>query len=277
VFLEQRARSFAVHAVLIAYSALALGPILLVVMNSFKARNAIFGSPLSPPNGSTFSLIGYEKVFRASHIVVYFENSLIVTLMSMGLVLLFGAMAAWALSEYRFRGSTAVALFLSIGIMVPIRLGSVAILNMMRTAGLNDTLTALILVYIAQGLPMAIFILSEFIQQIPKDLRDAARCDGVPETRIFFEVIAPLLRPAIATVAVFTIVPIWNDLWFPLILTSSDSTHTITLGVQQFLGQYITDWNSVLSALSMAILPVVVIYVIFSRQLIAGLTSGAVK
>jgi raffinose/stachyose/melibiose transport system permease protein len=124
---------------------------------------------------------------------------------------------------------------------------------------------------------MAIFILSEFIQQIPKDLRDAARCDGVPETRIFFEVIAPLLRPAIATVAVFTIVPIWNDLWFPLILTSSDSTHTITLGVQQFLGQYITDWNSVLAALSMAILPVVVIYVIFSRQLIAGLTSGAVK
>jgi raffinose/stachyose/melibiose transport system permease protein len=277
VFVEQRARSFAVHAVLIAYSALALGPILLVVMNSFKARNAIFGSPLSPPNGSTFSLIGYEKVFRASHIVVYFENSLIVTLVSMGLVLLFGAMAAWALSEYRFRGSTVLALFLSIGIMVPIRLGSVAILNMMRKAGLNDTLTALILVYIAQGLPMAIFILSEFIQQIPKDLRDAARCDGVPETRIFFEVIAPLLRPAIATVAVFTIVPIWNDLWFPLILTSSDSTHTITLGVQQFLGQYITDWNSVLAALSMAILPVVVIYVIFSRQLIAGLTSGAVK
>ncbi len=277
MFLERRARSFAVHAVLIAYSALALGPILLVVMNSFKARNAIFGSPLSPPNGSTFSLIGYEKVFRASHIIVYFENSLIVTLVSMGLVLLFGAMAAWALSEYRFRGSTALALFLSIGIMVPIRLGSVAILNMMRTAGLNDTLTALILVYIAQGLPMAIFILSEFIQQIPKDLRDAARCDGVPETRIFFEVIAPLLRPAIATVAVFTIVPIWNDLWFPLILTSSDSTHTITLGVQQFLGQYITDWNSVLAALSMAILPVVVIYVIFSRQLIAGLTSGAVK
>ena len=277
MFLEQRARASAVHAVLIAYSALALGPILLVVMNSFKARNAIFGAPLAPPSAATFSLIGYEKVFRASHIVVYFENSLIVTLVSMGLVLLFGAMAAWALSEYRFRGSTALALFLSIGIMVPIRLGSVALLKMMRAAGLNDTLTALILVYIAQGLPMAIFILSEFIQQIPKDLRDAARCDGVPETRIFFEVIAPLLRPAIATVAVFTIVPIWNDLWFPLILTSSDSTHTITLGVQQFLGQYITDWNSVLAALSMAILPVVVIYVIFSRQLIAGLTSGAVK
>ena len=275
--MEQRARSLSVHLVLIAYSMLAVGPILLVVMNSFKVRSAIFGAPLAPPDTTTFSLIGYQKVFRTAHIQTYYSNSLIVTLVSMALVLLFGAMAAWALTEYRFRGSTALALFLSIGIMVPIRLGSVAILNMMRSAGLNDTLTALILVYVAQGLPMSIFILSEFIQQIPKDLRDAARCDGVPEPRIFFEVVAPLLRPAIATVAVFTIVPIWNDLWFPLILTSSDSTHTVTLGVQQFLGQYITDWNSVLAALSMAILPVVVIYVILSRQLIAGLTSGAVK
>lgn len=274
---NQRARSIGVHLVLIAYSLLAVGPILLVVMNSFKMRSAIFGSPLAPPDASTFSLVGYEKVFRSSHILTYYSNSLIVTLISMALVLLFGAMAAWALTEYRFRGSTALALFLSIGIMVPIRLGSVAILNMMRFVGLNDTLTALVLVYVAQGLPMSIFILSEFVQQIPKDLRDAARCDGVPETRIFFEVVVPLLRPAIATVAVFTIVPIWNDLWFPLILTSSDSTHTVTLGVQQFLGQYITDWNSVLAALSMAILPVVMIYVILSRQLIAGLTSGAVK
>jgi raffinose/stachyose/melibiose transport system permease protein len=274
---DQRAKSIGVHLVLIAYSLLAVGPILLVVMNSFKVRSAIFGSPLAPPDASTFSLVGYEKVFRSSHILTYYSNSLIVTLVSMALVLLFGAMAAWALTEYRFRGSAVLALFLSIGIMVPIRLGSVAILNMMRSAGLNDTLTALVLVYVAQGLPMSIFILSEFIQQIPKDLRDAARCDGVPETRIFFEVVAPLLRPAIATVAVFTIVPIWNDLWFPLILTSSDSTHTVTLGVQQFLGQYITDWNSVLAALSMAILPVVIIYVILSRQLIAGLTSGAVK
>jgi raffinose/stachyose/melibiose transport system permease protein len=275
--MRSRISVLGVHAVLLAYTLLATLPILLVMMNSFKNRGAIFGSPLSPPTAQTFSLIGYVKVLGNAHVFTYFANSMIVTLGSMFLILLFGAMAAWALTEYKFRGSTILALYMAIGIMVPIRLGSVAILTMMRQAGLNDTLTALILVYVAQGLPMSIFILSEFIEQIPRDLRDAARCDGVPETRIFFEVIAPLLRPAIATVAVFTIVPIWNDLWFPLILTSSESTHTITLGVQQFLGQYITDWNSVLSALSMAILPVVVIYVIFSRQLISGLTAGAVK
>src|ERR1700687_4919551 len=99
---EQRAKSFGVHLVLIAYSALAVGPILLVVMNSFKTRNAIFGAPLAPPTADTFSLIGYAKVLNASHIGTYFMNSLIVTLVSMGLVLLFGAMAAWALTEYKF-------------------------------------------------------------------------------------------------------------------------------------------------------------------------------
>jgi raffinose/stachyose/melibiose transport system permease protein len=266
-----------VHAILLAYVLLATLPIVLVVMNSFKTRDAIFGSPLAPPNIDTFSLIGYSRVLGRSHAGTYLANSMIVTLGSMGFILLFGAMAAWALTEYRFRGSSILALFLSIGIMVPIRLGSVAIVSMIRQAGLNDTLLALILVYVAQGLPMAIFILSEYIAQIPRDLRDAARCDGVPETRIFFEVIVPLLRPAIATVAVFTMVPVWNDLWFPLLLTSSDRTHTITLGAQQFLGQYTTDWNSVLSALSLAMLPVIVIYVIFSRQLISGLTAGAIK
>ncbi|MBV8472032.1 MAG: carbohydrate ABC transporter permease, partial [Hyphomicrobiales bacterium] len=113
--LKQRAQSLGVHAILIAYTLLAVGPILLVVMNSFKARKAIFGAPLAPPSPTTFSLVGYAKVFNASHVGTYFTNSLIVTLVSMGLVLLFGAMAAWALTEYRFRGSTALALFLSIG------------------------------------------------------------------------------------------------------------------------------------------------------------------
>jgi raffinose/stachyose/melibiose transport system permease protein len=275
--MRARLSTAGVHLVLAAYTLVATLPILLVVMNSFKSRDAIFGAPLAFPDAATFSLVGYAKVLSTAHVGTWFVNSLVVTLASMACVLLFGAMAAWALGEYRFRGATLLALFLSIGIMVPIRLGSVAILTTMRELGLNDTLFALILVYVAQGLPMAIFILGEFIAQVPRDLRDAARCDGVPEVNIFFEVIAPLLRPAIATVAVFTIVPIWNDLWFPLILTSSESTHTITLGVQQYLGQYITDWNAVLAALSLAILPVVALYLIFSRQLIRGLTAGAVK
>ena len=274
---KQRAARAAVHAALILYTLIAIGPIILIIVNSFKSRKAIFGSPLSLPNTDTFSLIGFDLVLAKSDFGLYFANSLTVTIVSLALVLFFGAMSAWALTEYRFKGNTLLALYMAIGIMVPIRLGSVSILRMMVDLGLVNTLVALIVVYTAMGLPLAIFILSEFIQQVPRDLRDAARCDGVSEYRIFYAVIAPLIRPALATVAIFTMVPIWNDLWFPLILAPGRNTQTVTLGVQQFIGQYVTDWNAVLASLSLAIAPILVLYLIFSRSLIRGLTAGAVK
>jgi raffinose/stachyose/melibiose transport system permease protein len=267
----------AVHGVLLLYTALAIGPILLVLLNAFKTRRAIFADPLGFPDGRTFTTIGFDQVFAKSEFGLYFFNSITVTVVSLALIVLIGAMAAWALTEYRFPGNTILALYLALGIMVPIRLGSVSILRMMVELNLVNTLTALVLVYVAQGLPMAILILGEFIQQIPRDLRDAARCDGVSEYRIFGSIILPLIRPAIATVAVFTMVPIWNDLWFPLILAPGDGKQTVTLGVQQFIGQYVTDWNAVLAALSLAIAPVLVLYLLFSRYLVRGLTAGAIK
>jgi raffinose/stachyose/melibiose transport system permease protein len=270
-------RTVGAHAVLIAYTVIALFPVILVVVNSFKSRSAIFGSPLSLPTAETFDLIGYVTVMNQGDFFGYFQNSLIVTVASLFFVLLFGAMAAFALSEYRFRGNTLMGLYLAIGIMIPIRLGTVAILQLMVAGGLVNTLTALILVYTAQGLPLSIFILSEFMKQVSDDLKNAGRIDGLSEYTIFFRLVLPLVRPAMATVAVFTMIPIWNDLWFPLILAPSEATKTVTLGAQMFLGQFVTNWNAVLAALSLAIVPVLVLYLIFSRQLIRGITSGAVK
>ena len=270
-------RSIASHAILATYTAIALFPVILIIINSFKSRNAIFRSPLSLPTPETFSFIGYQTVMKQGDFVLYFQNSLVVTVASLFLVLLFGAMAAFALAEYRFRGNTIMGLYLALGIMIPIRLGTVAILQLMVASGLVNTLTALILVYTAQGLPLAIFILAEFMRQVSKDLKDAGRIDGLSEYRIFFTLVMPIVRPAMATVAVFTMIPIWNDLWFPLILAPSEATKTVTLGSQIFIGQFVTDWNAVLSSLSLAIVPVLILYVIFSRQLIRGITAGAVK
>lgn len=266
-----------VHGVLLLYTAIALFPIGMVLINSVKSRQAIFASPLALPALESWSWVGFRKILEKADFLLYFRNSLSVTLGALFLILLFGAMAAWALSEYRFRGNRWLALYLLAGIMVPIRLGTVSILELIVRLDLVNTLTALILVYTAQGLPVAILVLREFIALVPGELKDAARCDGVSEYRLFFQIVLPLVRPALATVAVFTMIPIWNDLWFPLILAPAAHARTLTLGVQQFVGQYATDWNAVLAALTLAVLPVLVLYLIFSRQLIRGLTSGAVK
>jgi len=254
-----------------------LFPVFIVVINSFKNRRGIFNDPLALPFGELWNPDGYAKVWLRGDFMLYFQNSLIVTCVSLFFVLLFGAMAAFALSEYRFRGNTLMGLYLALGIMIPIRLGTVAILQIMVAGGLVNTLWALILVYTAQGLPLSIFILNEFMRTVSNDLKNAGRIDGLSEYRIFFRLVLPLVRPALATVAVFTMIPIWNDLWFPLILAPAEGTKTVTLGAQMFLGQFLSEWDAVLAALTLAILPVLVLYLIFSRQLIRGITSGAVK
>jgi raffinose/stachyose/melibiose transport system permease protein len=268
--------TLAAHAVLLAYTALALFPVLLVAFNSVKERLAIFRTPYALPTPETFSLIGYDTVLSGANFPLYFRNSLTVTLVSLALILLVSSMAAFALSEYRFSGNALLGLYLALGIMIPIRLGTVSLLRMMVSLGLTDTLLALILVYTASGIPLAVFILTQFMSQVPRDLKDAARIDGASEYRIY-GLVLPLVRPALGTVAVFNMIPIWNDLWFPLILASSENTKTVILGAQIFLGQYVNDWNAVLASLTLAVVPVIVLYVVFSRQLIRGLTSGSVK
>ena len=275
------------HLILMSYSVVALFPIFLIALNSFKDRRSLFRAPYQPPiwfsteDGfkivNIFSLSGYEQVFARADIFLYFRNSLIVTLMALLLIVLTGSMASHALAEYNFRGSRLIGLYLALGIMIPIRLGTVSLIRLMNSLGIYDTLLALILVYAATGLPIAVFVLTEFMRTVPKELKDAARVDGASEYWILFRVIMPLIRPALATVITFNMIPIWNDLWFPLTLAPSDQVRTVTLGLSSFAGQYKTDWTALLAALALAAIPVLLLYTLFSRQFIEGLTRGAVK
>lgn len=271
-----RPGAWGVQLILLAYTALALGPIFMIVMNSMKSRRAIFESAFSLPGRDTFDLVGYETVFERANFGNYFLNSFVVTVSSVVLVVWLSAMAAHALVEYDFRGNTLLGLYMAFGIMIPIRLGTVSLLELMVRFGLVNTLWALILVYTAMGVPLGVFLLSQFLRQVPRDLKAAARIDGANEYRIF-ALILPLIRPGLGAVAVFTMLPVWNDLWFPLILAPAESKRTVTLGAQQFLGQFASDWNAVLAALTLAIVPIVVLYIIFSRQFLGGLTEGAIK
>jgi raffinose/stachyose/melibiose transport system permease protein len=275
------------HVILLAYSALALFPVFLIVTNSFKDRRDLFRAPYLPPIWFSFengfeitniaSLSGYQQVFERATIGSYFVNSLLVTGIALFLILLTGAMAAHALSEYDFRINRWLGLYLTLGIMIPIRLGTISLIRLTTTLGIYNTLWALIMVYTAAGLPIAVFILSEFMRTVPKELKDAARVDGASEYWILFTLVLPLIRPALATVLVFNMIPIWNDLWFPLTLAPGEQVRTVTSGLSSFAGQYKTDWTALLAALTLAMIPVITLYIAFSRQFIQGLTRGALK
>ena len=264
------------HWMLIVFALLSTAPVALVVINSFKSRRAIFRNPYHLPSAETFDLVGYETVFAKSQFHVYYFNSLFVTLTALALILLFGTMVAFALAEYPFPGNNLIRIFFLLGIIIPIRLGSVSLLRLIDSLDLIGTLWALIVVYIAGGLPFAVFILTQFMAQVPGELKDAARVDGASEYRVFW-LILPIIRPATGTVAAISIIPMWNDLWFPLVLAPGEATRTVTLGAQQFMGQFSNDWNALLAALSLSSVPVLIIYFISSKQLLQGLTAGAIK
>lgn len=261
------------HVLLIVFVILAIAPVLVVVMNSFKTTPGIFLSPFGLPDAETFSLQGYENVLKRGNFLVNYQNSIIVTVGTTALVVLLSTLAAWALTEYKVRIAPLLAGFFILGIMLPIRLGTVPILRTMIAWGLIDTLTALILVYTAMQLPLAIALMMTYFRSVPGELKEAAKIDGAGEFRTL-GIALPLVRPGIAAVASITMLPVWNDLWFPLILAPSRENQTVTLGVQQFVGQFQNDYPALLAALTLGAVPLIILFTVFSRQFINGLSAG---
>jgi raffinose/stachyose/melibiose transport system permease protein len=193
------------------------------------------------------------------------------------LIVLVGSLAAYALANWRSRISGLLYIYFIAGLMIPIRLGTINLFQIIQQLGLINSLAGLIPVYVAMGLPIATFVLTSFIRSVPFELTEAARIDGASEWRIYSTIILPLIRPAVATVVVFNVIPIWNDLWFPLVFIRDQDARTVTLGVTLLFGQYQTDWTRALSALSLAAVPVLLAYLLMSKQFIQGLTAGALK
>jgi raffinose/stachyose/melibiose transport system permease protein len=257
------------------------------VLNSFKDRVDVFTRPYQPPIWFTAdpelgivnigTLEGYARVFDSAPVFGYLLNSLVVTVGSLTLIVVLGVMVSHALVEYRFRGNRLIFLYLIVGIMIPIRLGTVSLIRILLEIGLYDSLAGLILVYTAMGIPLAVIILTTAMHTVPRELKDAARIDGVSEYGLLRVVVAPLVRPAIATVLIFNVILIWNDLWFPLTLAPSEAVRTVTLGASTFVGQYRTNWTVLLASLTMAMIPALLIYLALSRQIVKGLMSGALK
>jgi raffinose/stachyose/melibiose transport system permease protein len=252
-----------------------LYPVALMVLTSFKSTPEIFRNPFGFPE--SWSLDTFRSVWVRAKFGLYLRNSLLITGSSALLLLLTAAPAAYALARYSFRLKPYLFIFFLAGIMIPIRLGILPLYLLMRDLGLLDTPFALILTYAASGMPMSVFLLSVFFRHLPRELEDAARIDGCNELQIFYRIMLPLVRPGLATVVIVNVVPWWNDFFFPLLFIQSDTWKTIPLGMQIFFGQHLVNWSLVFSGMVLASLPLLIIYLVMSRQFIAGLTAGAVK
>ena len=263
------------HITLIVWSLIVLFPLWVMVINSFKDRLSIYQNPFGLPKKWNF--INYSAVLGDGDFLVYFKNSFIAVLFSLALLLIFGSLAAYALANWRGRLSRILYFFFIAGMMLPIKIASIRILELVRYLGLINTVWSLIPVYTAMGIPIAVFILTEFIRQVPYELTEAGIIDGAGRFGVFRRIIAPLLKPALATTAIYNLVPFWNDLWFPLIFITDDRAKTLLLGVTRLFGQYQTDWSKVLAVLTLSAIPVIALYLMMSKQFIKGLTAGAVK
>jgi raffinose/stachyose/melibiose transport system permease protein len=263
------------HIVMIIWSLIVLFPIWVLIINSFKTRLTIYNNPFWIPSKWNFK--NYSTVFKDSDFLIYFKNSFVVVILSLFLVVLFSSLAAYALANWRSKRSNVLFLFMISGMMLPIKIASIKILEIIRFLGLINTIWALVPIYVAMGIPIGIFILTEFIREIPQDLTNAALIDGTGRFKIFTMIIIPLIKPAISTVAIYNLIPFWNDLWFPLILITDDKSKTLLLGVTRLFGQYQTDWSKVLAVLTLSAIPVLLLYLSMSKQFIEGTTAGAIK
>jgi len=252
-----------------------LAPLALALLSAFKSTGEIMASPFGLP--ATWSLDNFADVWAAGSFDLYFRNSLIVTFGSEVLILSFSAMAGYALGRFRFRGNETLFMLFLIGLMVPAKLLLVPLFIQLKAMGLLDSLTGLILVYAASGIPAGVFIMTGFFRALPGALDSAARIDGASEWTIFSRIMLPLVRPQLAIVAIYTAIPIWNDFLLPIVFISSPELKTIPQGLSVFFGEHAVNMGALFAGLSLAALPLIVVYLLLSEQFIKGLTAGAVK
>ena len=257
------------------YAAIVLLPLLLVVSNTMRTSREIFRDPVGLPTSINFD--SYVKAWEEASFNVYFFNSLFITVASVALATAVSALAAYVLGRYKFKGSALISAYFLAGLMMPFRLAIVPLFLLLNNLGLVDSRFGLMLVYAATGIPFSVFILAAFFRQLPQELSEAARIDGAGEFTIFARVMLPLVRPALATVIVFQFVPLWNDFFFPLVLLRSTEKWTLSVGMTRFFGEFQADWSTLFAGLIITTLPLIILFLLATKQIIAGLTAGVSK
>jgi raffinose/stachyose/melibiose transport system permease protein len=259
----------------IALSLIILVPLVTAVLGGFKSnadlQNNSFGLP------RTFVWSNYADVLTSLTFWQELLNSTTVMVATAAGVVVLAAMPAFVFARIQFRGRGLLFNFFTLGLLFPLTIAILPLYVTLRSLSLVDTLWGLIVPQVAFGLPGSILILRNFFANVPKELEEAAALDGITTFGFFWRIMLPLVRPALAAVVVLAMVGSWNAFFLPLLVLNNTSLWTLPLGIMQFQGQYGSDWSKILAFVSLALVPTIAFYLIAEKQIVTGLTAGAVK
>ncbi len=261
---------------LVLFALLQLFPLYWLITFSFKDNVEIFaGNVLGLPK--SWALDNYREALSNGDVLRYLFNSSFITIVVIVVTCLLSAMAAYGITRMKWKLSRPVLILFLLGIMIPLHAVLLPLFLVLNTLKLIDTYWALIIPYTAFAFPMAIFIFNGFLENIPKEMEEAALIDGCSIYQTFFRIILALLKPAMATVAIFTFLKTWNELMFATTFINSRNFRTLTVGIMSFTSQYKTNWGAIGASLLIAALPAVVIYIVLSKQVQDSIRTGGLK
>jgi raffinose/stachyose/melibiose transport system permease protein len=262
------------HLILITFTVAILYPVVWMMFSSLKTPGELSSNIWGPPQSYAFQ--NYTNAWQSAKLGNALFNSVFISVMTVILVTVLSAIAAFALARFKFRFSTAILLIFILTMQAPVPI--IPLYVLLVRLRMTDSYLGLILPMAAAGLPLSIFILRAFFQSIPRELLEAAIVDGCSQWGAFLRVVVPVSRPALATVAILQFIGAWNEYFLPLILIRSPEMRTLPLAIQVFFYAFgRTEWAQVFAALTIGSLPMIIVYILMQRQFIQGLTSGAIK
>jgi len=267
--------STGVYLFLILCALFTLAPLLLALINSFKSNGEILTNVLSLPKQINFE--NYVRSFDKMHYLRSLGNTVFLAAGGVGLIILFSALAGWKLCRTKTRLSRFLLSLFIFSMLIPFSSIMIPLYKVVMALDIKNSLFGLCFVYAGLGVSMAIFLYHGFVKGIPKELEEAAAIDGCSPLQTFFLIVFPMLKPVTATICITNVLWIWNDFLLPLIILSDNKKYTLLLSTNTLFGQYSSDWSAILSALVIAALPVILFYALLQKQILKGITDGAMK
>ncbi|HEY4390997.1 MAG TPA: carbohydrate ABC transporter permease [Paenibacillus sp.] len=264
------------YIVLIIVAIFQLFPLVWLMFFSLKNNQEVFNlPPLSLPMHPRWE--NYSKVWNAGNIDVYFLNSLWITVVATVLTVVLGSLVTYAITRMKWKGSSFVLGLFMVAMMIPVHSTLIPLFSFFNKVGLTDHPLSLVLSYVAFNMPITIMILLGFYYALPREVEEAAIIDGCSVNRMFFRIVLPMTGSVVATTAIINMIYNWNEFIFVNTFISSDSYKTLTVGVQNFVGQYTTDWGAIGATLMISILPILIMFLFLSDRIVEGIAAGSVK